>query len=86
MKSVVLKRAPSFRMASNLHEHHRRLRRQLKRLKIEKSSLKETGDELGRGSYGVVVVLEVKRSAMRGKEITRRAFQLVIERREGLSR
>ena len=56
-------------MASNLHEHHRRLRRQLKRLKIEKSSIKETGEELGRGSYGVVVVLEVNGLRCAGKKL-----------------
>ena len=56
-------------MASNLHEHHRRLRRRLKRLKIEKSSVKETGDELGRGSYGVVVVLEVNGLRCAGKKL-----------------
>ena len=56
-------------MASNLREYHKRLRRKLKNLKIDKSAIKSTNDVLGRGSYAVVVALEVNGLECAGKKL-----------------
>ena len=54
-------------MAYNLREYHKRLRKKLKNLKISKSAIKYTDDVLGRGSYAVVVALEVNGLECAGK-------------------